>query len=331
MTEVWTPWFYASDGDTTSVRDYPFGWSRSSRSDCYIASSPLIIDSSSTEDRDSSTRSEGVSSILDYEEYISRRSLTERKELYSKPSVENAHEQDRDQLSILALLLAALRRSLGPCKSSKREIQMDIGWPTSVRHVIHVTFDRYNGFIGLPIELETEIPVTVPSASASVFGVSAESMQCSYDRRGNSIPTILLLIQEKLYAQGGLKTEGIFRVNAESSHKDEVREQLNKGIVPDDVDIHCLACLIKGWFRELPKGVLDSLAPERIMHCSTEEHCLELVEELPSTEGALLDWAINLMADVVQEENSNKMNAHNIAMVFAPNMTQMIDPLTALM
>lgn len=28
------------------------------------------------------------------------------------------------------------------------------------------------------------------------------------------------------------------------------------------------------------------------------------------------------MADVVEEEESNKMNARNIAMVFAPNMTQ---------
>lgn len=30
------------------------------------------------------------------------------------------------------------------------------------------------------------------------------------------------------------------------------------------------------------------------------------------------------MADVVEEEEANKMNARNIAMVFAPNMTQVI-------
>lgn len=45
---------------------------------------------------------------------------------------------------------------------------------------------------------------------------------------------------------------------------------------------------------------------------------------LPPTEAALLDWALNLMADVVEHEHSNKMNARNIAMVFAPNMTQVI-------
>lgn len=41
--------------------------------------------------------------------------------------------------------------------------------------------------------------------SASVFGVSAESMQCSTDSRGNSVPMILLLMQDRLYRQGGLK------------------------------------------------------------------------------------------------------------------------------
>uniref|UniRef100_A0A0A9E9V4 Rho-GAP domain-containing protein n=1 Tax=Arundo donax TaxID=35708 RepID=A0A0A9E9V4_ARUDO len=66
------------------------------------------------------------------------------------------------------------------------------------------------------------------------------------------------------------------------------------------------------------------------MHCNTEEECALLASMLPPVEAALLDWAINLMADVVEHEKNNKMKARNIAMVFAPNMTQMADPLTAL-
>ena len=58
------------------------------------------------------------------------------------------------------------------------------------------------------------------------------------------------------------------------------------------------------------------------MQCQSEEDCAVLVRLLPPTEAALLDWAINLMADIVQQEHLNKMNAHNVAMVFAPNMTQ---------
>ncbi|KAK2649998.1 hypothetical protein Ddye_017487 [Dipteronia dyeriana] len=279
----------------------------------------------------------------------------------STPSSNN-----NSQFQILDILVSALRKSLITCSVERDDVSsMDISWPTEVRHVSHVTFDRFNGFLGLPTELEPEVPRKVPSASVRVFGVSAKSMQCSYDDRGNSVPTILLMMQMRLYSVGGLKVclcfyhkllsklvstpfaykflmvlinaclclmkaEGIFRINAENSQEECVRDQLNKGVVPHGIDVHCLAGLIKAWLRELPTGVLDSLTQEQVMHCNTEDDCTQLVKLIPPTEAALLDWAINLMADVVQHEPYNKMNARNIAMVFAPNMTQMADPLTAL-
>jgi hypothetical protein len=76
------------------------------------------------------------------------------------------------------------------------------------------------------------------------------------------------------------------------------------------------------WFRELPKGVLDELSPEAVLRCRGEKETLALIKQLPSTEAALLDWALNLMADVAEEEASNKMNARSIATIFAPNMTK---------
>ncbi|XP_052138918.1 rho GTPase-activating protein 4-like [Oryza glaberrima] len=242
-------------------------------------------------------------------------------------------EEEEEEWSFLALLLALLRKSLLGCSAEDGGggEGMEIGWPTDVQHVAHVTFDRFHGFLGLPVEFEPEVPRRAPSASASVFGVSTESMQCSYDSRGNSVPTILLMMQRRLYEQGGLRAEGIFRINAENSQEELVRDQLNGGIVPEGIDVHCLAGLIKAWFRELPSGVLDSIPPEQVMQCQSEEDCARVAKCLPPTEAALLDWAVNLMADVVQEEQINKMNARNIAMVFAPNMTQMADPLTALM
>ncbi|KAK9291071.1 hypothetical protein L1049_009258 [Liquidambar formosana] len=248
-------------------------------------------------------------------------------------------DREGDQLSLLALLVTAFRKSLvGGCSSSVAERDrgqlcsaMEIGLPTNVRHVAHVTFDRFDGFLGLPVEFEPEVPRRPPSASTTVFGVSTESMQLSFDSRGNSVPTILLMMQRRLYAQGGLQAEGIFRITAGNSQEEYVRDQLNRGVIPDGIDVHCLAGLIKAWFRELPTGVLDSLSPEQVMQSQSEEECAQLVRLLPPTEAALLDWAINLMADVAQLEHLNKMNARNVAMVFAPNMTQMSDPLTALM
>lgn len=42
-----------------------------------------------------------------------------------------------------------------------------------------------------------------------------------------------------------VKAEGIFRINAENSQEELVRDQLNKGIIPQGIDMHCLAGLIK--------------------------------------------------------------------------------------
>jgi hypothetical protein len=248
--------------------------------------------------------------------------------------VKAREKERRDELSLLALIVTLFRKSfwISACKTDSQDLcGMEIGWPTNVQHVAHVTFDRFNGFLGLPVEFEPEVPRRAPSASATVFGVSTESMQLSYDHRGNSVPTILLLMQQHLYGQGGLQAEGIFRINAENGQEEFVRNQLNTGVIPQGIDVHCLAGLIKAWFREMPSGVLDPLSQEDVMRCESEEDCSALVRILPPAETSLLNWAINLMADVVQHEHLNKMNAHNIAMVFAPNMTQMADPLNALM
>lgn len=79
---------------------------------------------------------------------------------------------------------------------------------------------------------------------------------------------------------------------------------------------------VQAWFRELPSGVLDSLSPEQVMQSQSEEDCARLVTLLPAMEAALFNWAINLMADVAQFDHLNKMNARNVAVVFAPNMTK---------
>jgi hypothetical protein len=89
----------------------------------------------------------------------------------------------RGGVSVVEMVTGALRRSLMLCSSSAgagvREPEqeedgatppggMQIGGPTDVRHVSHVTFDRFVGFLGLPADLEPDVPRPVPSAR-SVF------------------------------------------------------------------------------------------------------------------------------------------------------------------
>jgi hypothetical protein len=149
-----------------------------------------------------------------------RRSSSSRRRSSSDSSSNTEQERRRtSQISMVALVLTTVRKSLlaASCQAmppaageeeeeeDKKNKIVEIGWPTDVQHVAHVTFDRYDGFLGLPEEFQVEVPHHVPSASQSVFGVSADSMQCSFDSKGNSVPTILLLMQERLYSQGGLK------------------------------------------------------------------------------------------------------------------------------
>lgn len=85
-------------------------------------------------------------------------------------STKSSEEEEQNQLSLLDFLLSAIRKSMVACRVERGEelisaVQsMDIGWPTNVRHITHVTFDRFNGFLGLPVEFEVEIPGRVPSA-----------------------------------------------------------------------------------------------------------------------------------------------------------------------
>ena len=81
---------------------------------------------------------------------------------------EEEEEEEKDQLSILTLLIATFRKSLIGCTNTGSELSssssMEIGWPSNVRHVAHVTFDRFHGFLGLPVEFEPEVPRRPPSA-----------------------------------------------------------------------------------------------------------------------------------------------------------------------
>jgi P21-Rho-binding domain len=94
--------------------------------------------------------------------------------IYPSMGAREEEKEGSNQFSVLEMVVAALKKSLVMC-SVRSELEeegrgclprppMDIGWPTDVQHVAHVTFDRFDGFLGLPVELEPEVPQQVPSA-----------------------------------------------------------------------------------------------------------------------------------------------------------------------
>lgn len=59
-------------------------------------------------------------------------------------------------------------------------------------------------------------------------------MQLSYDSRGNSVPTILLLMQRHLYAQGGLQVHGLVIFSVANADVKEWGIRDKKGKFLDD-------------------------------------------------------------------------------------------------
>ncbi|PPD77432.1 hypothetical protein GOBAR_DD25645 [Gossypium barbadense] len=110
-------------------------------------------------------------------------------------------EQQQNQISVAALLLAVLRKSMVSCRVDGEDEamhsavnNMEIGWPTNVRHVSHVTFDRFNGFLGLPLEFQVEVPGRVPSEDGvEAFGEIEECFLRQPDDENNKDATYSFL------------------------------------------------------------------------------------------------------------------------------------------
>lgn len=62
---------------------------------------------------------------------------------------------------------------------------------------------------------------------------------------GSTYPNLHLTADVFICEWFCFKAEGLFRITAENGQGERVRSQLNKGIVPQGIDVHCLAGLIK--------------------------------------------------------------------------------------
>lgn len=83
---------------------------------------------------------------------------------------------------LVGAVVGALRRSLVMCSAGAvggeeestddseggEEEGMEIGRPMDVRHVSHVTFDRFGGFLGLPADLEPDVPRPTPGVRSAL-------------------------------------------------------------------------------------------------------------------------------------------------------------------
>ncbi|KAL5251288.1 hypothetical protein ACHWQZ_G016846 [Mnemiopsis leidyi] len=173
----------------------------------------------------------------------------------------------------------------------------------------------------------TGIPVTSPSAQPKpFFGTCIQDLVAS--EGGVTIPRNLdkmMLVLE----QNGLYTLGLYRVNANQNQMKSLKNKLlinNADLSIDGIVPATLAAMVKMFFRELPEPILtfnmyhDFMNASKIDVNSRERALLELVHKLPRVNFLVFERLIYHLAQVANEESSNKMNAGSLAVIFAPNL-----------
>jgi hypothetical protein len=84
----------------------------------------------------------------------------------------------------------------------------------------------------------------------------------------------------------------------------------------------------------MPVKLLSVVSPAEITGCSTGAQCMHVLQRFPAAHKGVVLWLLDLMADVADQQEHNKMNERAVAIVMAPNLYDApvtANPLDALM
>jgi len=229
------------------------------------------------------------------------------------------------------------KKSRKPAKGKLNEetVQsLEISSPFDVEHKLHVRFDEKNvRFSGLPVDWDM--------SGQKQFGV--ELLHCpriEVEGYRDRIPAVLVLLRQALGNLNGFTTEGVFRLAPAGSENNAVKEKINQGLgfeaLSECSDPHVPANLIKQFFRQLQPNLLNCMPREKLVRmaeCAEERDRLAAnVEDMEEPYRSVLQWLLDLMCDVAEHQEVNKMTAKNLAIVVSPNLFDVADstPMDAL-
>ncbi|XP_041832578.1 T cell activation RhoGTPase activating protein b [Melanotaenia boesemani] len=143
------------------------------------------------------------------------------------------------------------------------------------------------------------------------------------------ITDLLVLLRKR-----GPSTEGVFRKPCNSKNMRDMREQLNSGVEVDldGQPVVLLVGLLKSFLKELPGSLLRSELYDKWMTAldneDTQERSLEItkvVDDLPGPNKLLLQYLICVLHHILESADTNKMDAHNLAVCIGPTLLQLDD------
>ncbi|XP_053094286.1 unconventional myosin-IXAa isoform X11 [Pangasianodon hypophthalmus] len=174
-----------------------------------------------------------------------------------------------------------------------------------------------------------------PELSSRQFGVDVSRL--THDDR--SVP----LVVEKLInyiEMHGLYTEGIYRKSGSANKIKELKQGLDTDVSStnlDDYNIHVIASVFKQWLRDLPNPLMTFELYEEFLRAMGLQDKKEVVrgvysviDQLSRTHLNTLERLIFHLVRIAQQEETNRMSANALAIVFAPCILRCpdtIDPL----
>ncbi|KAI8078543.1 Rho GTPase activation protein [Thamnidium elegans] len=165
------------------------------------------------------------------------------------------------------------------------------------------------------------------------FGKSLEDLaHIEGNTSADFIPTFVVQIVDHI-KQHGLDKEGIFRKSPSSEELQSVKAAFNNGTKVDlkQHDIDVSAALLKVFIRELPIPLIGLKLSETMGALPDASICtsdtinkvktkLTLNYAEKPSHFALLKYICQFLKLVSEHSNKNRMNTHNLSVVFTPNM-----------
>uniref|UniRef100_A0A6Q2Z6D9 Myosin IXA n=1 Tax=Esox lucius TaxID=8010 RepID=A0A6Q2Z6D9_ESOLU len=173
-----------------------------------------------------------------------------------------------------------------------------------------------------------------PELSSRQFGV--ELSRLTSEER--AVP----LVVEKLInyiEMHGLYTEGIFRKSGSTNKIKELRQGLDTDVSSmnlDDYNIHVIASVLKQWLRDLPNPLMTFELYEEFLRAMGKNKrevirgVYSVIDQLSRTHLSTLERLIFHLVRIALQEETNRMSANALAIVFAPCILRCpdtIDPL----
>ncbi|XP_037063348.1 unconventional myosin-IXa isoform X6 [Peromyscus leucopus] len=162
-----------------------------------------------------------------------------------------------------------------------------------------------------------------PELSSRQFGVELSRLT-SEDR---AVP----LVVEKLInyiEMHGLYTEGIYRKSGSTNKIKELRQGLDtdaESVNLDDYNIHVIASVFKQWLRDLPNPLMTFELYEEFLRAmglqerkETIRGVYSVIDQLSRTHLNTLERLIFHLVRIALQEDTNRMSANALAIVFAP-------------